>query len=169
MNPATIGGGLLANIKSKMTPMNITIALFAVTLIGVSVYYYHHYMNSNKNGYGDNSIQGTNAGGVQSGEEGDVEIMFFHADWCPHCKKAQPEWESFKQSTDGKNIDGYKISCVDVNCTNEDDAKTTEYINKFNIDSYPTVKLIKDGNTIDFESRITTSSLDSFLSTMLND
>jgi thiol-disulfide isomerase/thioredoxin len=96
-------------------------------------------------------------------------IYFFHADWCPHCKKAQPEWESFKQSTDGKMINGYKVSCVNINCTNEDDSKSNEYINKFNIDSYPTVKMVKDGKTIDFESRITTSSLDSFLNSMLNE
>lgn len=96
-------------------------------------------------------------------------IYFFHADWCPHCKKAQPEWESFKQSTDGKTINGYKVSCVNINCTNEDDSKSNEYINKFNIDSYPTVKMVKDGKTIDFESRITTSSLDGFLNSMLTE
>lgn len=95
-------------------------------------------------------------------------IYFFHADWCPHCKKALPEWESFKQTNDGKMINGYKISCVDVNCTNEDDANTTQYINKFNVEGYPTIKMLKDSKVIDFESRITTSSLNSFLDTMTN-
>ena len=97
------------------------------------------------------------------------KVTLYYADWCPHCKKAEPEWESFKQSTDGKSINGYKVSCVNINCTNEDDSKTSEYINKFNIDSYPTIKMVKDGKTIDFESRITTSSLDSFLNSMLNE
>lgn len=95
-------------------------------------------------------------------------IYFFHADWCPHCKKALPEWESFKQTNDGKVINGYKINCVDVNCTNEDDANTTQYINKFNVEGYPTIKMLKDSKVIDFESRITTSSLNSFLDTMTN-
>ena len=95
-------------------------------------------------------------------------IYFFHADWCPHCKKAQPEWESFKQSNDGKLVNGYKLSCVGINCTNEDDANTTEYINKFGIEGYPTIKMLKDNKVIDFESRITTSSLNSFLDTMMN-
>lgn len=95
-------------------------------------------------------------------------IYFFHADWCPHCKKALPEWESFKQTNDGKMINGYKINCVDVNCTNEDDANTTQLINKFNVEGYPTIKMLKDSKVIDFESRITTSSLNSFLDTMTN-
>lgn len=93
-------------------------------------------------------------------------IYFFHADWCPHCKKALPEWESFKQTNNGKMINGYKLNCVDVNCTNEDDANTTQYINKFNVEGYPTIKMLKDNKVIDFESRITTSSLNSFLDTM---
>ena len=95
-------------------------------------------------------------------------IYFFHADWCPHCKKALPEWESFKQTNDGKMINGYKINCVDVNCTNEDDANTTQLINKFNVEGYPTIKMLKDSKVIDFESRITNSSLNSFLDTMTN-
>ena len=98
-----------------------------------------------------------------------VVIYFFHADWCPHCKKALPEWNGFAQANDGKEINGYKVNCVDINCTNEDDSKVTEYINKFGIDSYPTVKMIKDGKTIEFESRITNSSLNSFLETMVTE
>ena len=96
-------------------------------------------------------------------------VYFFHADWCPHCKKALPEWNGFSQANHGKDLYGYKVNCVDINCTNEDDSKVVEYINKFNIDSYPTVKMIKDGKTIDFDSRITTTSLNSFLETMLSE
>ena len=105
----------------------------------------------------------------QRGNEVGVVIYFFHADWCPHCKKALPEWNGFSQANDGKDINGYKIHCVDINCTNEDDSKVTEYVNKFNIESYPTVKMIKDGKTIEFDSRITTTSLNGFLDTMLNE
>ena len=94
-------------------------------------------------------------------------IYFFHADWCPHCKKALPEWESFKQTNDGKMINGYKISCVDVNCTNEDDANTTQYINKFNVEGYPTIKMLKDGQTIDFDAKPTIENLTSFVESTL--
>jgi len=98
----------------------------------------------------------------------ELSVYFFHADWCPHCKKAQPEWNSFSQTNNGKILQGYKINCVDVDCTNEEDADVTTYINRFNIQGYPTIKMIKDGKTIDFESRITTSSLNTFLESMLS-
>ena len=166
MNSVTTGGGLVAKIKSKMTPMNIMIALFVVILIGVSVYYYYYYMNSNKNEYGDNSIQVTNAGGIESGEEGDAEIMFFHADWCPHCKKAKPEWEKVRSAYEDKGINGYNVQCTEVNCTDET-PEVQAMVEKYNIEGYPTIKLIKGDQLIDFEAKPTETTITQFLKTVL--
>jgi len=94
-------------------------------------------------------------------------IYFFHVDWCPHCKKALPEWNKFISSYDGKEINGYKLKCMDIDCT-EENSDVAQFINKYKIDSYPTVKLLRDGNTIDFETKITNTSLEQFVNTMLN-
>jgi thioredoxin-like negative regulator of GroEL len=94
-------------------------------------------------------------------------ILFFHVDWCPHCKKALPEWNTFKSQNDGVEINGYKLKCVEVDCTKET-SEVTRVINQYKIESYPTVKLIRDEKTIDFESKITNSSLNAFVTTMLN-
>ena len=94
--------------------------------------------------------------------------MFFHADWCPHCKKAQPEWNTFKSQYDGTTVNGYVIKCVDINCTNEKDSSVTASINEYKIESYPTVKMLKDNQVIEFDSKITNTSLNSFVETMLN-
>lgn len=102
---------------------------------------------------------------MQRGKE--AIIYFFHANWCPHCKKAMPEWNSFASMNDGKTVNGYKITCVNIDCSDENDAKSSQFISKFNIDSYPTVKLVKDDKTIDFDSRISNTSLNSFIDTML--
>jgi thiol-disulfide isomerase/thioredoxin len=94
-------------------------------------------------------------------------VYFFHVDWCPHCKKALPEWNSFKSQNNGLEINGYEIKCVDIDCTKET-SDITRMINQYKIDSYPTIKLIRDEQTIDFESKITSSSLNKFVETMLN-
>jgi thiol-disulfide isomerase/thioredoxin len=97
----------------------------------------------------------------------EANIYFFHVDWCPHCKTALPEWKSFMNQYNGVEINGYVIKCIDIDCTTEtSDVKSA--MNKFNISSYPTVKLIKDENIIDFDSKITKTSLSSFVNTMLN-
>lgn len=96
-------------------------------------------------------------------------IYFFHADWCPHCKKAEPEWNAFKTSHHDKIINGYKLNCQDVNCTDENNTASNTLINKFQIDSYPTVKMDRDGTIIDFDSKVTASALSSFSTVMLGD
>jgi len=97
----------------------------------------------------------------------DAIVYFFHVDWCPHCKKALPEWKNFSSKYNGKEINGYRVKCVDKDCTNET-SDIIELINKYKIDSYPTIKLIKDNTTIDFESKITDSTLEQFVNTMLH-
>lgn len=96
----------------------------------------------------------------------EAQLYFFHVDWCPHCKKALPDWNQFKSSYNGKEINGYKLKCIDLNCTDET-GDVTSAINKYSIDSYPTIKLVKDEKTIDFDSKITSNSLEQFVNTML--
>jgi thiol-disulfide isomerase/thioredoxin len=98
----------------------------------------------------------------------EATVFFFHVDWCPHCKKALPEWNKFKAQNDGKQINGYVVKCVDIDCTNET-SDITRSINEYNISSYPTVKMLKENQKIEFDSKITSTALDSFVITMLND
>lgn len=97
----------------------------------------------------------------------DAVIYFFHADWCPHCKKAAPEWQAFKTSHNEKVVNGYTINCQDVNCTDETNTESNTLINRFKVDSYPTIKMERDGTIIDFDSKVTSSALSSFASVML--
>jgi thiol-disulfide isomerase/thioredoxin len=95
-----------------------------------------------------------------------AELMLFHVDWCPHCKTAKPEWEKFAKLYDGKEKGDYIIKCLDYNCTDEN-ADVTKIINKYNIESYPTVKMLKDGQIIEFDSKITEYTLEQFVNTMV--
>jgi len=97
-----------------------------------------------------------------------ADLYFFHADWCPHCKKASPEWNKFQEEYNGKNVNGYTLITHDVNCTNDEDSDTANMINKYKIQGYPTVKLTTDdGKTIDFDSKITKNSLETFINNVL--
>jgi thiol-disulfide isomerase/thioredoxin len=96
----------------------------------------------------------------------DVTIYFFHVDWCPHCKHALPEWKNFQKDFSGKEMNGYVVRCVDMNCTDET-SDVTKTINEFRIESYPTVKMVKDDQKIEFDSKITHNSLEQFVQTML--
>lgn len=98
----------------------------------------------------------------------EAEVMFFHVDWCPHCKTALPEWNNFKKQYNNKEINGYIVKCKDIDCTKET-SEVTNLMHTYEIESYPTVKLLKDTNTIGFESKITAHTLEQFVNTMLVD
>jgi thiol-disulfide isomerase/thioredoxin len=95
----------------------------------------------------------------------DLYVYMFHVDWCPHCKNAMPEWNTFKKSYDKKDKNGYRIHCVDINCTKET-SDVTNYLNTYNIESYPTIKMVKDNKTIEFDSPIKSQYLEHFVDTM---
>jgi hypothetical protein len=90
----------------------------------------------------------------------EAQVLFFFADWCPHCKKAKPEWEQFKEEYHGKDVNGYSISCQSIDCTKDQDQKTATLIEEYKIESYPTIIMIVGENKINYESKVTKSGLE---------
>jgi thiol-disulfide isomerase/thioredoxin len=105
---------------------------------------------------------------ANAGKSEEATVFMFHVNWCPHCKKAMPAWESFKNSYDGNIVNGYKVKCVDIDCTKET-SDVTAFVQKYSIESYPTVKMIKGNQVIEFDSKITENTLGKFVETMLNE
>jgi len=91
-------------------------------------------------------------------EEKTCELMFFHTTWCPYSKKSMIEWKKFKSEWHRKQIDGYEILFQEIDCdVNEAIA------NKYNVEKYPTIKLLKDDSIIDFDAKPTVHTLTQFL------
>jgi len=95
--------------------------------------------------------------------ESDAEILFFSAEWCPHCKSAKPEWEKFKNNFGGKKIGNYNLNCTSVDCTEGDSPLIQEYA----VDGYPTVILKKDGKRVDYDAKISEDNLKTFITEFL--
>ena len=93
-------------------------------------------------------------------------LMLFYVDWCPHCKTAKPEWDSLKAEYDNKTINGYNLSLIEYNCTNESE-ETSQLMDKYNIEGYPTIKLVKDNQIIEYDAKPTKSTMEQFLNTVL--
>ena len=88
----------------------------------------------------------------------EAKLMFFYAEWCPHCKKAKPEWDKFSSEYANKEIGNYKIMPESVDCTDGENRLIQEY----SIDGYPTVIMIKDGKRVNFSGRITEENVQQF-------
>ena len=138
----------------------IITAIIIIIFLSASFYWYNNYKKQIKNPFKD--VANANDRNLE------VKVYFFHADWCPHCKKAQPEWNAFNSQYDGTEVNGYKITCIDVDCSSDppsDDSKSL--MKKYSVSSFPTVKLLRDDTIIDFDSKITRTTLETFVNTML--
>jgi thiol-disulfide isomerase/thioredoxin len=152
-------GGIMSNINTNY----IIIAAVAMVLIGVAAYFYFKVVAPKLNpSYVSNKQP--NYTGDGSGQK-EAEFMLFYVDWCPHCKTAKPEWEKVKEKYQGKTVNGYTVVFKDINCTNET-PEVEQMISQYKIEGYPTIKLVKDGQVIDFDSKPTQSSLEQFLNSV---
>ncbi len=97
-----------------------------------------------------------------------AKLMFFFADWCPHCKTAKPEWESIKKEYNGKDINGYNIEFKEYDCSGENNPESEAAMDTYEIEGYPTIKLIKDNEIITFDAKPTKELISTFLTTVLN-
>jgi len=112
----------------------------------------------------------TNVANEASGNE-TVIITFYHVDWCPHCKTATPEWQAFKEKYNKKQVNGYTVSCIDIDCTDSEDKTIAAVLDKNEITSFPTVKAVLPGlngkeKTISFESKTNQKNLEKFVNSI---
>lgn len=91
-------------------------------------------------------IQGGAGGDTQGTQE--AEVILFYTTWCPACKKAKPIWNQVKEEMNGKEINGKELIFREVDCDKEE-----SLADKFNIEGYPTIKMVVNGNVIEYDAR----------------
>lgn len=159
--------GFFSKIKSTVGSMSTTtlVVISAIILFsGLAIFYYIYYLSPNmkpkyshnsEETFGENGSQGKNA-----------EVLFFFTDWCPHCKTAKPIWNEIKSEYENKTINGYNVIFTEIDCSNET-AEVDQMMNKYNVEGYPTIKLLKDGQVIEYDAKPSKTTLTQFLNTVI--
>lgn len=155
----------LSALKSGLSSTHIVYLLAVVLFIIVSVSSYYYYF---KPKYFNQTFTANNEHTSNSGENNNntAELMLFYVDWCPHCKTAKPDWEEVKAEFQHKTINGYHVIFTEINCTTESE-EVEKLMNKFKVEGFPTIKLIKDGQVIEYDAKPTKDTLIQFLNTVL--
>ena len=78
----------------------------------------------------------------------------------------QPIWDELKSEYKNKTINGYHVVFTDVNCS-EETAEVERMMNQYSIEGYPTIKLLKDGQIIEYDAKPSRDTLVQFLNTVL--
>jgi len=151
----------MKTITGSLRIKYIVIFLCVLLFIGLSIYLYNKYVSPKVNPvYTDNSEYNKTNTGNQA------ELILFYVDWCPHCKTAKPIWEDLKNEYENKTINGYTILFTEINCTNET-PDVEKMVNTYKIEGYPTIKLLKDGQVIEYDAKPSKATLEQFLNTVL--
>ena len=159
--PKTGGNISMSNIQTYMNWKTIAFVIGVILLIIVAYYTYKHYTDT-KTSFKANRENGSK----DENSNKTATMMIFYVDWCPHCKTAKPEWESLKSQYEGKIINGYTINFMEYNCTSETD-EVSKLMDKYSIEGYPTIKLVKDNEVIEYDAKPTKSTMEQFLNTVL--
>ena len=156
-------GGIFNKLKSFIPSFNMkTIAIIALVVIILLTALYMYNNQTKSQQMRENFENGT----ANKSDDKTAEFKFFWVEWCPHCKTAKPEWDKLKAEYTNKQINGYNLIFTDIDCT-----KTTAEIEKqmdvYNIEAYPTFKLIKGNQVIDFDAKPIKDTFVKFLNTVL--
>lgn len=165
--PGSDSNSLFSKMQSAGSKMSTTtiIIISAVILFSIlaAFYFYYYVINSNaKSSYKPNSEHVP----LGSSQSSTAELLFFYADWCPHCKAAKPIWTELKTEYQNKTINGYQVIFTEIDCTTESD-ETDKMMNQYNVEGYPTIKLLKDGQVIEYDAKPSKETLTQFLNTVL--
>lgn len=152
---------LRKNVAALLTNRKFFIVLvLTVIFIIAALYVYNTYVTPKLNADYVNNKEYVNK--KDSDDSDTATIYFFYTVWCPHCKTAQPVWKSLKEKIGDKKINGVKLSFVDVDCD-----KDTDTADKFKVEGYPTIKLVKGNKVIEYDAKPDSDTLMQFLNTSL--
>jgi thiol-disulfide isomerase/thioredoxin len=148
---------LLAKLRAN--PMSFALMLVTVAiLIAASIYVF-------QNMKPDLTTQ-LEPGETSNVSSNEAEIIFFYANWCPHCKAAMPHWNEVKKQYDSKTINGYTLVFTEVDCS-EETPKIKKITDEYDVEGYPTIKLVKNGEVIDYDAKPTKETLEKFINSVL--
>ena len=153
----------LTESLGNISTMKIVMILALLTIfIGATYYVYRYYVKPRLN---PDFVP--NKEFVPEGEKeiSTATITYYYVKWCPHCKKATPEWEAVKNELNGKEINGTVITFEDVDC--EKNKENKQQADDNHIKCYPTIKLHKGDTTVEYNAKPERDTLKEFLNMTL--
>ena len=164
-NQGPAGGNMgffskIQNAGSNIGSTTIIIVVAAILFIVLAALYYFYYVAPQSKFQVNTNSKNSNS------PTSSAELLFFYADWCPHCKTAKPIWNDLKTQYQNKTINGYQVIFTEVNCS-EETAEVDKLMNQYNVEGYPTIKLLKDGQIIEYDAKPSKETLTQFLNTVL--
>ena len=98
---------------------------------------------------------------------GTAEFLLFYANWCPLSKKAMPVWNEFKEQYNEKVINNNRLVFKEMDCSDSEDSIMQAKLDSYKVDGFPTIKMLKGNEVIDFDANPTMDSLEQFVTSVI--
>ena len=82
-----------------------------------------------------------------------IQLINFSSSWCHWSKKIKPLWENLKDEMKFSNV-----KLIDINCDSN-----KNLCDKYDINSYPTIKLISDDKVVEYKGDINLDEINLFI------
>ena len=128
------------NLLTNKKFIIMCIVIFLIFL-GISIYIYYNYIHPKifKNYVPNHEF-------INPEDENKILLMWFYTEWCPYCKSTKPEWDKFKSDVEKKSFD-IAINFKEIDC----DLYPT-VADEYNIDGYPSIKLLYKTEIYDYDA-----------------
>jgi thiol-disulfide isomerase/thioredoxin len=114
----------------KKRGMMYTFAFIVIVIIGMYFYFSH----SVKESFTDNN--------------NDCIVRMFYVNWCGHCKKTKPDFQTFMDQNNNTTVNGKKVKVEMIDC--EENKQNADLASKFNVKGYPTIVAVVNGQPQQF-------------------
>ena len=132
------------------------LAIIFIVIVTVVFLFQTFYAVSEKESFTDYSNLSVSDG--MSLDKNNVNMILFYAPWCGHCKTLMPDWNRLYEKYDKKQMNGKVINIVKIDCdANEQIAK------QYDIQGYPTIKLLTDDVEYEFIEEPTYLNIEKFV------
>jgi thiol-disulfide isomerase/thioredoxin len=152
-------------LLSFATSKNFFFILFIMLLfLAIGLYVYKNYVKNklNKDYVANKEFTGIDTETDDSGVPKFADLYFFYTEWCPHCKTDMPVWNKFKKDIGENKVQGKTINFIKVDCD-----KDTAMAEKYNVEAYPTIKLVYEDKVIEYDAKTDIDTLHQFLKSSL--
>jgi thiol-disulfide isomerase/thioredoxin len=134
---------IISNITTNQT--TIIIIVSSVVFFTIAFYTYYYYIKPRID-----EIYKPNKEFTTKDTSLTAELYYFYTEWCPHCKNARPIIKQLIEYIKSKNN---KINDVEVLIHVIDCEKNTDVADSFNVENYPTIKLVYNDNVIEYDAK----------------
>jgi thiol-disulfide isomerase/thioredoxin len=146
----------LSSLISKISKNKnlLIIGLLIITTLLLVLYYVRDYIYRIKELDTKEAMTGSS--------NNEAEIIFFFADWCPHCTKAKPVVNELKSKYNGRTINNKNVSFKDVDCSVETQDMKRD-MEKYDVESFPTIAIQIGDEVTKFEDKVEAETLSQFI------